>query len=284
MSRPRPINFLLLCLGLLLVQLIILAFHGSRLWWQGAAWARAVLVIGVIAGVVHLALLLVQLPQALRWRPRRSVRPSAELRAAHRRLARELHDRVGSRLVNAMALMDRRWLESAPHRAALEQVLLELRLLVDTMDAPDRTPQEQLSQLRSRVQPVFARQGIDLQWELDAHELPDTRQEALLVLVAQEGLSNVLQHASASRACVTLRSVSDGSAWELKISDDGHSLAQAGGEMIEWPGGLGMKSMRERVREAGGQLTIEPSSLGGLCLRAIVKRHAEGTGASRGMG
>lgn len=229
--------------------------------------------IGVIAGLAHIGLLLMQLPQALRWRPRRKSRPSAELQAAHRHLARELHDRVGSRLVNAMALMDHRWPESVRHRAALEQVLLELRLLVDFMDAPDRTPQEQLGQLRSRVQPVFERQGIALEWDISAHEWPDAAQEALIVAIAQEGLSNILQHANASRVQVSLGPGDDGATWHFDISDNGRTLKHSPGPHL-LAEGFGTSGMRERLREVGGELSIEPSPLGGLRIRAILKRSA----------
>lgn len=274
MSLPRPVNFLLVCLGLLLVQLLVWAFHGSILWGQGAAWPRVILLVGVLAGVLHVLLLLVQFPDALRWRPRRNARPSAELTAAHRRVSRDLHDRIGSRLVNALASVDTRWPNSAQHRAALEQVLLELRLMVDSMDAPDRTPQELLSQLRSRVQPVFARQGIALEWDMDTAQLPDAKQEALLVLVAQEALSNVLQHAHASQVKVALRPANGGTAWELEVSDNGTAGAQTPSAVgaHEWLSGKGMKNMRERLGEVGGTLVVEPSALGGVCLRAVVAR------------
>lgn len=279
MSLPRPLNFLLLCLGLLLVQLVISAFHGSRLWGVGASWTNAVLVVGLIAGVLHIALLLRQLPQALRWKPRRSIRPSPEVKAAHRRLSRELHDRIGSRLVNALSMVDEGWANSTNHRAALEQILLELRTVVDSMDAPDRTPQEQLTQLRHRVKPVFARQGIALDWALDGAEMPDTHSQAVLVLVAQEALSNVLQHARARRVQVTLRPECDGAQWVLEVSDDGgvgadslFGKSDSGAGVLGWTSGSGMENMRERLAEVGGTLFLQASPLGGACVRAVVLR------------
>ena len=99
MFRTRPPLFAIACMCMWLLQwtLLAMAFFGydeerpsDRQWWELAA-----LVISVGLG----ALLLVQLPRALQWRPRLRLRASAEVTAERRRIAQDLHDNLGAQLV-----------------------------------------------------------------------------------------------------------------------------------------------------------------------------------------
>ena len=72
--------------------------------------------------------------------------------------------------------------------------------------------------------------------------------EVALYRVAQEALTNVVKHASASRARVDV-SVS-GDEVRLAITDNG------AGESSSRTGGLGMSTMRERAEEVGGWLRV----------------------------
>jgi signal transduction histidine kinase len=270
-SLPRPLNFLLLCLGLLLLQQALSSFVAWTLWSRAGPLMHGTWVLVLSTGTVHLVLLLVQLPRAMRWRQRRSVRPSTELRQERQRIARDLHDRVGSQLVNALALFDPAKETDALQRAALEHALLELRLLVDAMGDPDRTLVDQLAQLRYRLQPVLARQGIAIEWEVGAASLPDAPRDPLLAVIAQEALSNVIQHAQATRVRVSLNRLPGSNTWQFEVCDNGRGLPQASADNAP-QGGFGMSSMRERVRQAGGELQFLPSALGGTCLRVVLAR------------
>ena len=95
--------------------------------------------------------------------------------------------------------------------------------------------------------------------------------------LVQEALHNVVKHSSASRASVELSAV-DG--WlTVCVSDAGSGFdpAHAIG------GGLGLISMRERVRSVGGHFTIETAPGSGTRLRALLPlpRHAGDNTASR---
>lgn len=267
MRLPRPSHFLLLCFALLALQIAIWSVHGPSLWAQGSQGTRVLLLVSLLAALLHVALLIAQFLLTLGQQARRSAR----LKAATQRLARDLHDRVGSRLVNALAMMDGDEPGRAEQRLALELVLIELRTVVDTLDTPNRPVREQLAQLRYRLQPIFEHQGIALEWDVNVHKLPDPRHEALLVLVAQEGLSNVLQHANASRVCVRLNALEGADGWCFEISDNGAGL-NAVPDDAALHRGFGTISMRERLREAGAELAFEPSPLGGLCLRATLRQ------------
>lgn len=108
MLVTRPALFAKVCSALWLLQMGLMGAMAARWWglwtltrvqlaWCGAALAGATLVLG--------ALLLAQLPRAARWRPRLTPRASAELQAERKRIARDLHDKLGSQLINALALL-----------------------------------------------------------------------------------------------------------------------------------------------------------------------------------
>ena len=76
--------------------------------------------------------------------------------------------------------------------------------------------------------------------------------------IAQEGLTNVLKHAGATR--VELCVHADGSAVEVAIEDDGHGPAGNGSVV----GGHGLIGMRERVNLFGGRFEAGGRAGGGF--------------------
>lgn len=265
MRMPRSSHFLLLCMALLTLQIAIWLGLVPDVWAHVRPATRVVLLLSLLFACVHLALLAARF---LRARGRQA-RRRARLQDARRRLARDLHDRVGSRLVNALVMMDGEGPSRAEQRLALELALVELRTVVDGFHLPHRHVQEQLAQLRYRLQPIFEHQGIELEWDVNVRRLPQPEHEELLVLVAQEGLSNVLQHAKASKVRVLLNTLEEAAGWYFEISDDGCGMQRIREDAAP-DQGFGTTSMRERLREAGAELAIGPSPLGGLCLRATL--------------
>ena len=85
-----------------------------------------------------------------------------------------------------------------------------------------------------------------------------------LYRIAQEALRNVIAHAGASRADVRLLRTGDHA--EITIADDGKGFDVA--RSLERGKGLGLVSIRERVRLAGGTVSIaaEPKQ-GNACAR-----------------
>ena len=85
-----------------------------------------------------------------------------------------------------------------------------------------------------------------------------------LFRIAQEGLNNVVKHSGAREAHVTLRST--GSFLLLAVADAGHGFHEA-----EAPGGgLGLASMRERLRLIDGELTVRSQPGQGTTITARV--------------
>jgi signal transduction histidine kinase len=77
--------------------------------------------------------------------------------------------------------------------------------------------------------------------------------------IVQEGLTNALKHAHATRADVTVHFAPD--AVELEVRDDGVGGTAADG------GGHGLLGIRERVKIYGGDMTAEPVPGRGFVLK-----------------
>ena len=79
--------------------------------------------------------------------------------------------------------------------------------------------------------------------------------------IVQEALTNVLRHARAAHAEVTVTYAPD--AVSLQVIDDG-----TGSAAVAPPGGHGLVGMRERVAAFGGSLTTAPRPEGGFVVSA----------------
>ena len=105
--------------------------------------------------------------------------------------------------------------------------------------------------------------------------LPKTHEIALL-RVAQEALSNVRKHAQATQTAMGLTWHAGGSV-SLKITDDGVGFDQAAVPGVNGAGQhFGLVSMRERIEELGGALTLQSSPGGGTCLEVRLSTPAGG--------
>jgi signal transduction histidine kinase len=76
--------------------------------------------------------------------------------------------------------------------------------------------------------------------------------------VLQEALSNVIKHSGSPRAEIEL--VGEGASIRLSVRDFGMGMAP---EVLATSRGLGLSSMRERVRAADGHLVIESAVAAG---------------------
>ncbi len=96
-----------------------------------------------------------------------------------------------------------------------------------------------------------ARHGIEV--EADLHDEPQAPLEASVALyrIVQEALHNTVKHARAKGVRIKLERGSEDIA--LEISDDGAGFDPYG----DFPGHLGLRSMRERALRLGGTLEVD---------------------------
>jgi signal transduction histidine kinase len=121
-----------------------------------------------------------------------------------------------------------------------------------------------IAALEKQVAATSARYGIAIQANLG--DEPDIRIEAkeCLYRIGQEALHNMVKHARATDATVTLRS-SNGHV-ELTVADNGQGFDTGG----DFAGHLGLRSMRERAASCDGTVTIESAVGTGTTIRAAI--------------
>ena len=169
-----------------------------------------------------------------------------------RRLQRDLHDGVGPTLSGARMLALSLSAEVAhPGLAMIEHWLAdaaaEVRRVVDGLRPP--ALEDGLAAALTTIAARHRHGGLTVVTDLDdLAELPAAVEVAVYRLV-DEGLTNVVKHASASVATVTVRQAGD--ALRIVLEDDG-----VGGALLR-EGGVGMHSMRTRCEELGGTFAVE---------------------------
>jgi len=189
-----------------------------------------------------------------------------------RRLARELHDEVGQNLT-ALAMRLSRVAGDAdpPVSSEIEDARLATLRTVDhvrqlahplrpaALDELGLTPA-----LTSLCADIAHSTGLTIVRDLPS-DLPAlaTEVEAVIYRVTQESLTNVVRHARAKRAEVSLRIDAD-QRLVLCVSDDGAGMPAS----VSTNGGI--RGMRERAVLVGGELEVARGSDGGTTVRLHV--------------
>lgn len=195
------------------------------------------------------------------------------------RIARELHDAVAQTLFSARLTAEAAaaLVDSDPRQARAELAEVarlvaaagaELRSVVAALRPAELAADGLLGTLRARVSLLdrVHRAAVSLDAPPELPALPAGTEEAVL-RVAEEALHNALRHAAASTVRAAL-SVADGQL-TMTVTDDGTGFdaqdpPQAAARR------LGLASMRERAREAGGTLTVISTPGEGTTVRLAV--------------
>ena len=184
-----------------------------------------------------------------------------------RRIAQDLHDGVGSQIVNILSTLDFHAPQQQAIALALEQCLVDLKMTVDAMDGANDNVLEALGRLRYRVQHSLDKLGIRMDWKIEIcaqFEALRGAQAVHALRIAQESLSNVMRHAQATTVEVVCRFVADANYMVLEIRDNGLGIPRGHSEK---PTGKGLEGMRQRAKEIGGELLVLSKFGGGTCVR-----------------
>lgn len=220
----------------------------------------------------------------------------AEVSARHEersRIARELHDSISQELFSLSALA-----------GGLRRVLPAGSPVLPEVEIMERTAGGAMQEMRSlllALRPV-ALQGADLGGAIESvcHAyserlgipvrpelelaglgtagLPPAVEHAVL-RVTQEAVANAARHADPVQ--VTVRLQADGQRVELEIADDGRGFDVAA--RLSEAGGLGLRTMDDRVAELGGLLTIDSAPGAGTRVRACFPLREAGVTAAEVM-
>ena len=186
--------------------------------------------------------------------------------AERARIARELHDDVSQQLGGlsiALTLLESRLAQASAGGAALKDISAvqeraatltqSVRLLSHDLHPQVLRRAGLVDALKAHCSEIERRHTLAVNLEVtgDRRSLPPAA-ALCLYRVAQETLRNVVRHSAASHADVRL--VCDDAHVELTISDDGEGFDI--GETRKRGTGLGLVSVNERVRLAGGTVDI----------------------------
>jgi PAS domain S-box-containing protein len=191
-----------------------------------------------------------------------------------RRLARELHDGVGQLLaamgMNAAKLCaEKSKLGQDTARCAEEnaeligQVSADIRTVSYLLHPPLLDETGLYSALKWYIDGFAERSKIAAKLELpaDLERLPQDH-ELCLFRIAQECLTNIHRHSGSSTALV--RPLRSPGGITLEVSDEGRGLNQEKQSKIfsGETAGVGLRGMRERVRQLGGSMEIRSNGHG----------------------
>jgi signal transduction histidine kinase len=202
------------------------------------------------------------------------------------RLARELHDSVSQALyaIGLNATAAREILASDPARVAgilgdvlrlTETGLAEMRSLIFELRPESLASEGLVGALEKQTAAVQARYRLAIDTSLGAEPSVSLKTKEAMYRVAQEALHNVAKHAHARHVSVELESSS--TELVLRVSDDGRGFDPSG----EFPGHLGLRSMRERAEALGGSLDLASAPGAGTHVYVHVPLSASASSTTR---
>jgi signal transduction histidine kinase len=245
---------------------------------------------GPAAGLLWVALVAVTVRRG-REQTEDRIRRAAELAATlarqrmvedRLRIARELHDVLAHEIsvitVQSNLALDAFDDDRTTTRGALmtirtssRRALAQLRSTVGLLrenGTRSALPQPRLADLpdlaaRAEASGVRVHLDLTLGGEADDDTALPAAVELTMYRVAQEALTNVVRHADAANAWVTLART--GAQAVVRVRDDGRGSAPA----AQGAGGFGLLGMRERTEALGGRFTAAPGPDGGfeICAR-----------------
>ncbi|ASR39632.1 hypothetical protein BAY61_24840 [Prauserella marina] len=195
-------------------------------------------------------------------------RAARQLEAERLRLARDVHDSVG----HALSLV------SVQARVAQQSLGSDQAAVARALDNVVSATGSSLADLRRTLTALHSDQAVSLHAPVTLRGIEHTaeaaRQAGLDVDVSittgpadvpepvagtafrivQEAVTNVLRHAHATRASITV--TAEAGTLRLRVADNGTGLGEAGED------GRGMTGMRERAALVGGTVTVESQPTG----------------------
>ncbi len=255
-----------------------MAPNGGR-GMPGLDWSRILFDEFAVAGMVVLGWVTATLAARNDELERlRTVEADRAVAVERTRIARELHDDVAHHLTALVvraqaaeriagarpevAVESVSWVAETA-RSALTSMRRTVAVLREGEGPATLSPNPSLGDLAAIVARV-EQAGLDVRIEVGEALPPlEAQVQHAVVRVVQESLTNVLRHASARMAVVSVLPLEHGIT--VTVEDDG---AGPDPEHVRPGGGHGLIGMRERATTCGGRFGIDRSALGGWRVRA----------------
>ena len=250
------------------LEIIVLPPFWRKPWFVAAS---ILIFIGVLAGIIYL------ISTAKLKRELRALHQKELIERERARIARDLHDQLGANLTQVtllgeMAEADKELPDEVELHA--RQICVAARETTRALDEivwavnPSNDTVEGLANYACKyAQDYFALANISFRSDLPPNLpatriLPEVRHNVFLAF--KEAVNNVVKHAHATQARVSLRLEPE--QFILGVEDNGRGL----GDLSEKQLRNGLKNMRKRLADVQGGFDIGPGSAGGTAVRFIV--------------
>lgn len=190
-----------------------------------------------------------------------------------RRIARELHDSAGQNLTALGMSLTRIEKDAKGNSARLSESVKDAQDLIQNLTKEIRTTSYLLhppmldecglaSALRWYIDGLAERSGIGVKLDIpDQFERLAPETELAIFRLVQECLTNIHRHSASKTAVIRIARESDKICAE--VQDHGKGISPERLAAIQSQGvGVGIRGMRERVRQSHGEMTIDSNALG----------------------
>jgi signal transduction histidine kinase len=176
------------------------------------------------------------------------------------RLAQDLHDDIGARLLTLMYKA-----QSPEMEEYVRHTLQDLKTLTRGLAAPSHPLSHAAAEWKASLSQRLTAANLTLGWsfEFDQDTTLSVVQWSALTRVLRELVSNAIAHAHATRVDVEFYLQAD--RLDLRVSDDG-----AGRNPKAWAHGLGLGGVRKRVKQLGGEVEWLELSPQGISCRVLI--------------
>jgi signal transduction histidine kinase len=201
------------------------------------------------------------------------------------RIAQDLHDEMGAKLCRILFLSEhvrRPALKPSELQPEMDSIALASREVLQSLDEivwavnPRNDSLEHVaSYIGQYTQDYFHRTGIECELAIPA-EFPfcplSSQTRHHLFLATHEALTNILKHSGATKAEVSMKY--ENGALEIRVSDNGKGFVVPAREDGNGaPGsdtGDGLRNMRQRLQDVGGDCTIQTAPEKGTTIRFVL--------------
>jgi signal transduction histidine kinase len=183
------------------------------------------------------------------------------------RIAQDLHDDIGARLLTLMYQAPTREMEDY-----LRHTLKDLKTLTRGLAAPNHPLSHAVAEWKADIAQRLAVTACDLGWSFsyDSDCELSVVQWSALTRVLRELVSNAIAHAKATR--VDVEASLERGVLTLTVTDNG-----CGRNPQAWSHGLGLGGVRKRVKQLGGEVQWRENDVAGIACRVVIP-HFVGAG------
>lgn len=181
------------------------------------------------------------------------------------RLAQDLHDDIGARLLTLMYKA-----QSPEMEDYVRHTLQDLKTLTRGLAAPNHPLSHAAAEWKADLTQRLTAAQISLGWSFSADcDISLTVvQWSALTRVMRELVSNVIAHSQARG--VDIEFMLDRDRLDLTVTDNG-----TGRNPQAWAHGLGLGGVRKRVKQLGGEVEWREVPTGGICCRVCIRQLSE---------